>query len=585
MARPLSIFSYLLLILLVITLVLVMIGVNLWVIAGFLVVSIAVGAVATRFWLQATYRVLLQSQSLAGSEGKNISPGFSNLDAVTLSHAEIARKFERSAAMIASLSDAESLKVVDDIDTRDAIGKAILSIRSEMLRVKDEEEKRNWGTQGLAKFAEVLREKAEIKQYAGNILGHLVRYLGVNQGGIYIETTDEDGNRCLELLSCYAYDKRRFVESRIPVGAGLLGQCMLERELIFMTDIPRDYVKITSGLGEATPRNLVIAPLLFNNDFYGAIELVSFQSQEPYQVEFLKEVCKSIAAEIASLQGMTKTQRLLDESNVLAEKLQTRENELQHHLETLSATQLEMSRNQAELSGTINAINGTLATANFSIDGTYISANEIFLKVLGYDAARVHGKNISFFTGDDPSIRLMWENLRLGKCFSGEFKMRDHSGREMWLTGTFNPIVVEGDVPQKILMLAQFTTQDKEKLNELSGMVSALKGILPVLEFNADFTCKTANEKALKLFNLSRLQLRSKRIADFFSPDFHQTWVTQQHEVLRTESLQLTIPMALPNAAVPFEVSFSLTKGLDGTVSRVIVILARQLNESVSMVA
>lgn len=585
MIRPLPLFSYLLLSLLIITLGLVIAGVSLWVTAGFLVLSIITGVWVIRLWLMSIRAFLVQAQALADTKVTNIALRFSNVDAVTRSHTEIARKFERCAAMIAGLSNAESLRYVDDIDTRDAIGNAIVSIRTEMLRVKDEEEKRNWGTQGLAKFAEVLREKSEIKQYAGNILGHLVRYLGVNQGGIYIETIDEHGDRCLDLLSCYAYDKRRFTEARIPLGSGLLGQCMLEHELIFMTDIPRNYVKITSGLGEATPRNLVIAPLLYNHDFYGAIELVSFQPLEPYQVEFLKEVCKSIAAEIAALQGMSNTQRLLDESNVLAEKLQTRENELQHHVETLNATQLEMSRNQAELSGTINAINGTLATANFSIDGTYISANEIFLKVLGYDAARVHGKTISFFTGDDPSIRLMWENLRLGKCFSGEFKMRDHSGKEMWLTGTFNPIVVEGDVPQKILMLAQFTTQDKEKLNELGGMVSALKGILPVLEFNSDFTCKTANEKALKLFNLSRLQLRSKRIADFFSPGFHQSWANLQREVLRTESVHMAIPMALPNVAVPFEVSISLTKGLDGTVTKVILILVRQLNESVSMVA
>jgi len=288
---------------------------------------------------------------------------------------------------------------------------------------------------------------------------------------------------------------------------------------------------------------------------------------------------------VASLQSISHTQRLLDESNVLANRLQTRESELQHHLETLSATQQEMSRNQAELSGTINAINGTLASANFTVDGAYVNANEIFLKVLGYHENEVRGKSIDFFAGNDPSVRMMWENLRLGKCFSGEFKLRDHAGKEVWLTGTFNPIIVQGHVPQKILMLAQFTTQEKEKLNELSGMVSALKSTLPVLEFNADFSCKTANEKAMKLFNLSRLQLRTKRIHDFFPADFHRQWAKYQLEVLRVDNLMLSIPLALKEQVATFEVSFSLTRGLDGTVTKVVLIMIRQLAENVSMVA
>jgi methyl-accepting chemotaxis protein len=583
--RTLSTFSYLFFILLLVSIGMVAMGSYSWLIIGCLVTTLVLGSAATFLWLRVLRDAVVESRSLVSKTAVKTRVSFANLDVLAENHAGIAKKFETSAAFISNLSNPEKLKSMADIDTQDEIGGAIQSIRSEMQRVKDEEDKRNWVTQGLAKFAEVLRGKAEIKQYAGKIIGQLVRYVGVNQGGIYIEGKDEEGNRCLDLMACYAYSKQLAKESRIPLGSGLLGQCMVERELVFMTDIPRDYVKITSGLGEATPRNVVIAPLLFNNEFYGAIELVSFEHLQPHQVEFVKEVCQSIAAEVASLQSISHTQRLLNESNVLAEKLQARESELQHHLETLSVTQQEMSRNQAELSGTINAINGTLASANFTVDGAYVSANAIFLKVLGYDEEKVRGKGIDFFTGNDPSIRMMWENLRLGKCFSGEFKLRDHAGKEMWLTGTFNPIIVEGDMPHKILMLAQFTTQEKEKLNELSGMVSALKSSLPVLEFNADFSCKTANEKALKLFNLSRLQLRTKRINDFFAAGFEQQWGRHQAEVLKSDSMMLCIPMALQEQMATFEVSFSLTRCLDGSVTKVVLIMIRQLAENVSMVA
>ena len=558
---------------------------NNWLILCLIGSAAVLGSLATWLWLSALRDAVVESQNLLLNEKVTIPVQFKNHRRLVSNHKDIARKFELSAAYIANLSNPEKLKAMGDIDTKDAIGAAIQSIRSELVRAKEEEDRRNWVTQGLAKFAEILRHKAELKQYASYVTGHLVRYVGVNQGGMYIESEDEEGGRCLDLLACYAYSKERFQESRIPLGSGLLGQCMVEQEIILITDIPRDYVKITSGLGEATPRNVLIVPLLFNDTFFGAVELVSFDHLQSHQIEFVKEVCQSIAAEVAALKSINQTQRLLAESNVLAEKLQVRESELQHHLEALGTAQQEMSRNQAELSGTIHAINGTLAAANFTLDGQYAGGNDIFLKVLGYDEYHLKGKDIGFFIGDDPSMKLMWENLRLGKFFSGEFKMRDHTGKEMWLSGTFNPITVEGQVPQKILMLAQFTTQEKEKLNELSSMVAAFKSAVPVIEFNADFTCKTANDKAQKLFNLNRMQLRSKRIEDFFAVPYHAEWTTCQQQVLNADAISLRIPMALQDRVATFEVGFSLARGLDGEVTRVVLMIIRELNDNVSMVA
>lgn len=585
MARPLSILSYLFAIAIGSSIAAVALDLGRMIVLTDMIAVAVIGGLLMVIWLRTIRGLALESQRiLSQTHDKNNIKG-NSLSVLSDNHAAITKKFERSVNLIAGLSDHEKLSSASELDAGDAIDGAIIKIRADLQRVKDEEQRRNWVTQGLARFAEVLRKKSEIKQYGSTIISELVKHLGVNQGGIFIEAKDEAGDRCLDLLACYAYDRKKFEESRIPLGSGLLGQCMLEHEVMFLTDIPRDYAKITSGLGESTPRNVVILPLMFDDMFYGAIELVAFEPLQPHHIEFSKEVSKSIAAELATLQNVVHTEQLLAESNVLAERLQSRENELQHHLETISATQLEMSRKQAELSGTISAIDSTLATANFSIEGKLLNANEIFLKVLGYDAQTVDGKAIQFFTGNDPSINLMWENLRLGKFFSGEFKMRDHAGKEMWLTGTFSPIIVEGDVPQRILMLAQFTTQEKEKLNDLGGMVSALKTTFPVIEFNADFTCKTANEKAMKLFGLSRIQLKSKCLGDFIVKDAHGDCHKRQQEILQSESAQVTLPLSLAAGTAHFEVTFSINKGLDGAITRIIMILSRSLDENISQVA
>jgi len=179
----------------------------------------------------------------------------------------------------------------------------------------------------------------------------------------------------------------------------------------------------------------------------------------------------------------------------------------------------------------------------------------------------------------------MWENLKLGKFFSGEFKMRDATGKDLWLTGTFNPIIVEGDAPQKIMMFAQFTTQEKEKLNDLNGMVQALKSTLPVLEFNERMACKTANEKAMKIFGLSRMDLRNKTIVDFIAPFYHTAWKNKEASLLEQDFTTLLLPTIIGGQTQTYEVSISVAKNLEGKVMKIIVILVKEVQEQVSVLS
>lgn len=556
-----------------------------WVAMAGIVASLVMSVVILYLWARAVRKTVIESYAVlkkTPDKSMGIANGLSTLSA---NHAVVSRKFAHYAKLIASLAKPDECGLNDEELPDDSIDQALREMRLQMSRVRSEEEQRNWVTNGLAKFAVLLRDKHELKVYGANIISNLVKYVSANQGALYIERTDEEGNRCLGLLACYAYDKHRIRESQIALGEGVLGQCMLEKELVLLKDVPPNYVKITSGLGEATPRNVVVSPLLFNSEFYGAVELITFEQFKPHHIEFIREVCQSIAAEISSLQGVARTEKLLSESNMLAEKLKAREGELNHHLDTISSTQQEMARKQAELAGTISAIDGTLATANFDLDGNFIGANEIFLRVLGYDQHSLMGKHIGQITGGDASVKLMWENLRLGKSFAGEFRMRDHLDNEMWLSGTFNPIIVEGSAPQRILMLAQFTTQEKEKLNDLNGMVLALKATLPILEFNADLTCKSANDKALKLFQLTRMNMRTKKMSDFLTRTFLSRWDLLLGELQRTDSIQANAALMLPGGERNYEIGISMTKDTNGRVTRIVIILVRVVDADMPMVA
>jgi transcriptional regulator with GAF, ATPase, and Fis domain len=132
-----------------------------------------------------------------------------------------------------------------------------------------------------------------------------------------------------------------------------------------MTDVPKNYIHITSGLGQAIPTNIIIVPLLFNGNFYGAFEIASFHKLERYQIEFLERVSEHIAAEISTRSSVTNTEKLLSDSQELTQQLRSKEEEMRQHMEELTATQEEMNRKQSELSSVFAAINNTVASVEF----------------------------------------------------------------------------------------------------------------------------------------------------------------------------------------------------------------------------
>ncbi len=510
------------------------------------------------------------------SKEHNNSLWFGNEMALERNYSLIKRKFELSADYIASIGHYDSLGTMDDLVKNDSIGIALVKISQEILALKTEEDKRNWITQGLGKFNEIHRNKPELKEYTHQILSQLVKYMGASQGSLFIEYENALDGRFLELTACYAYEKRKYVESKVFEGQGLLGQCMLERDFIFLADVPNNYLKITSGLGEAAARNIVVAPLIFNDKFYGVIELASFHLMQPHHIEFLKKVCENIASEIASIKTFQHTEHLLNESTTLTQELQESQEEMKQNLEELAATQEEMDRKQSELNSYMAAIDNTIASAEFDLLGNFVNGNQIFLTITGYSGTDIKGTNYKQLMSAHVGVEMMWENLKVGKFFSGEFKIRNKEGEELWLNGTFNPIILKDGKPEKVMMFAQFTTHEKERLNDLSVMVNALKSTLPVLEFNDQFVCKTANEKFLKIFGLTKVTLRNKTIHDFINASYWDIFDSLKPEILNKDFTSILLPMHNAENICTYEASISVARKLDGRISRIILILMKE---------
>lgn len=213
---------------------------------------------------------------------------------------------------------------------------------------QEQEEKRHWAAEGLTQATRILREYDDIATLYDKLIAFIVHYINANQGGIFI-VTEEGDDKYLELKACYAYERKKHLEKRVEIGEGLIGQTFLEKEHIFITDIPERYVNITSGLGEAPPRNLLIIPLMNNETIEGIIELASFNKMEEHTIQFMNTLGESFASTIRNVRVNQRTKELLEESQQQTEEMRAQEEEMRQNMEELNATQEEMVRKQREL--------------------------------------------------------------------------------------------------------------------------------------------------------------------------------------------------------------------------------------------
>ncbi len=272
----------------------------------------------------------------------------------------------------------------DDAEDTDSLHVSLISMRDQLKKISLDEKERNWITEGLAKFADILRKDSDdMHHLANNILINLVKYMHVNQGALFILSEDDADTPYLELYACYAYNRQKYLQKKINIGEGLIGQAFLEKEPIYLTEVPDQYVAITSGLGDAPPKNILIVPLKLNEQVYGLVELASFYLIKPYQQDFVARLGESIASTISSVRVTNRTKILLEESQQQAEEMRAQEEEVRQNMEELSATQEEMQRILKEVQASEQFMNDLLDAypdTIFTYDKNYtlVNYNKIF---------------------------------------------------------------------------------------------------------------------------------------------------------------------------------------------------------------
>jgi putative methionine-R-sulfoxide reductase with GAF domain len=237
----------------------------------------------------------------------------------------------------------------------DLLGNSLLAMRDSLAKAVEEEkvrrkenEERNWSTQGISEFNVLIRDHSgNPEDFALVTINKLTRYTESQVGGFYMLNEKNKDDIFLELIAFYAYDRHKFFEMQIPPGQGLVGQAYLEKDTIFISDVPETYIKISSGLGKKSPKSILIVPLIVNEKVYGVVELASFEVFEKYKIEFVEKVGEILASTIATIQINQQTAQILEESREKSEILEHQEKESMKNIEMLN-TELEIAQKTIE---------------------------------------------------------------------------------------------------------------------------------------------------------------------------------------------------------------------------------------------
>lgn len=401
--------------------------------------------------------------------------------------------------------------------------------RNTLKQLANEEFVSKWITEGLAKTTETLNGEHfdSINDMSFAFVRFITRHLGALQGGVFLRL-DQNSDRVVNQVASYAYGKKRFPQKKVPTDEGLVGQVLLEKEYVYVEDLPDHYTAISSGLGEAAPTSIIIIPVVHGTDeVYGAVEIASYKKLASHEKEYASAACERFASAIAVYMMNENTRRLLKESMEVNESLKQKEESLIHQTKEMQGFQDELNVKLKELStesnlnkNILDAIGKTMAIIEFDLDGRILSANNMYLSVMGYNIDNLLGKHERVLVPSEEvnsmRYKLLWDSLNNGSYISGEYCRINKKGQEIWLNGTYNPIFGLDGKPYKIIQFAEFTTEQKAKDQTSNERLSAFGQYFPVLDLDLEGKIKSANNTFTELLGYKRKEYRNIALVELF---------------------------------------------------------------------
>ncbi|HEU5435049.1 MAG TPA: response regulator, partial [Telluria sp.] len=223
---------------------------------------------------------------------------------------------------------------------------------NEMIRNLKETTQKNaeqdWLKTNLARFTGLLQGQRDIEAVTRLILSELAPLVSAHHGVFFMMDAHADKPR-LKMIASYGYRSDRDMPTSFAPGEGLVGQCAIEKQRMWLTNVPRDYIVVSSGLGSAPPTNIVVLPILFEQEVKAVIEIASLDRFTQTHMGFLDQLMGSIGAVLNTIEANSRTESLLTQSQSLAQELQQTNQELAEKARLLSDQNSEVERKNREV--------------------------------------------------------------------------------------------------------------------------------------------------------------------------------------------------------------------------------------------
>ncbi len=472
------------------------------------------------------------------------------------------------------------------IGDTDELGNALVLLRNNLKKAQEDEsvrrkedEIRQWANIGIAKFSDILRQSAkDITELSLIIIKELVNYLDANQGGVFILNDSNPDEVKLELAASYAYSKERKKKKEFILGEGLIGTCAVEKATIYMTDIPQDYISISSGLGAANPRSLLIVPLKFEENVLGVLEIASFNLLEQYQIKFVERIAESIASAISITKINERTAKLLEISKVEAEQRALKEEELRQNLEELQATQERAAQRELELDSLIELVNKVAFIVELDIDGNIVDIPTRIVQTFKLERNEIIGRHLSEFDFNPQSELAspeFWQELLSGKekftqqKFISEDKtywLNDYILPSLDTSGNVQKFVCiifdnteqvnnqnelqkyadelkskEQEIVEKVKELEKAKAKTDEIILELQGIFQGIDKTVLRAEYTPEGIFLDANDLHTKVLGYQKEQMKGKSILEFLEQKDREDFMILWKEIAAGNSKELTV--------------------------------------------
>jgi signal transduction histidine kinase/DNA-binding response OmpR family regulator/HAMP domain-containing protein len=208
-------------------------------------------------------------------------------------------------------------------ELKDNINEMIRNLRDTTRKNTEQD----WLKTNLAKFSRMLQGQRDLAAVSQLILSDLAPLVNAHHGAFYVVDTAGD-DQVLKLLASYAFQERKKVARMFRFGEGLAGQCAVERRMLVLHEVPRSYIRISSGLGDAPPRSLAILPVLFEGEIKAVLELATFDEFDQIRLTFLEQLAETIGIVLNTIEANMRTEELLKQSQALTENLQKQQDTL-----------------------------------------------------------------------------------------------------------------------------------------------------------------------------------------------------------------------------------------------------------------